>query len=131
MHIRIKNIITICCIVLLSIISFTAMAQHIVVRGKITDAKTGEALPYVNISTTGRSMIGTISNKDGGYILEVTVKTDSIAYQFVGYKRICKHITPGGVNVINIKLEPATRTLKEATVTAKKQKYSRKNNPAV
>jgi hypothetical protein len=108
-----------------------AVAQQTIVRGKITDSKTGEALPYVNISTTGRSLIGTMSASDGSYILEVTVKSDSIAYQFVGYKKVRKHIRQGTMNVINVKLDPETTTLKEATITAKKEKYSRKNNPAV
>ncbi len=77
-----------------------AMAQNIEVKGKVSDASTGEALPGVNILIKG-TMNGTATNANGGYDLSVS-SNDTLIFSYIGYK---SQVVPvEGRNEINVKL---------------------------
>jgi iron complex outermembrane receptor protein len=61
-----------------------AMAQQLVLTGKVTDSSSGESLPGVSIVVKGTTN-GTISNADGNFTLQ-TNKGDVIQFSYVGYK---------------------------------------------
>lgn len=61
--------------------------RYITLKGRITDRKTGEVLPYANIGLYNKSM-GTISNVDGEFILKLdrTHLQDTLAISYMGYE---------------------------------------------
>jgi hypothetical protein len=90
---------------LLIIFCFTATickAQETIVKGKITDANSGDPIPYVNVIFQ-ETTVGATSDFDGNYELRTTSPTDSIVgcdhRDFPGHQhsagRGC-YQTPGG-----------------------------------
>lgn len=84
------------------------------VNGKITDAETGEALPFVNVIFTG-TRIGTVSDFDGFYTLTATIGVDSVSVSYIGYDRITKPVKPG-VQTINFSMNSSAGLLREAVI---------------
>lgn len=106
--------------------------NHLTISGTITDANTGEPLPFATVVFVGNESVGTTSDFDGSYLLESKWGTDSIEVSFVGYelKRVAIQRKQKR-QIINFQLKDAGLTLITAEVKAKKQRYRRKNNPAV
>lgn len=100
------------------ILSCGTQAQQIVITGKVSDAKTGEPLPYVSVSANG-SKQGTTTNFDGVYKLVIQAKVDSIRAGYIGYVRRSKAVGSSPNQVINIQLFPTATSLKEVVVTTK------------
>ncbi|MDB5136495.1 MAG: carboxypeptidase-like regulatory protein [Mucilaginibacter sp.] len=101
------------------------------VTGTVTDAKTKQTLPFVNISFVS-STIGVSSDNDGNYEIQSTQPYSQIKVTYVGYKPIFLPVIPNKEQVINIRLFPASQQLSEVVITsAKKTKYRNKDNPAV
>jgi hypothetical protein len=113
----------------------TALLQHTVaqaqttVKGVITDAKTGETLPYVSIIIPGTTM-GASADVDGKYTLTVPAGQSKLRFTYVGYVSVDKPVTSGVSQVINIKMEVDVSMLKEVTVKGR-ARYRNKDNPAV
>lgn len=101
----------------------TAAAQRI--TGTVTDAKTGEALPFVNLTIEGGA--NTRTDEAGRYSLPF--RAGKMRVSMIGYDT--KSVRVDRAGVYNVKLTDRSESFGEAVVTAKKQKYSRKNNPAV
>ena len=129
-----KNI---CHIIIIAVILLLgtdyARSQNTVVNGKIIDAKTGEVLPFVNITTNTKSsvFIGTITDTEGKFTLKASQNFDTLIFQFVGYKTAYKKIKPHTSQNITVEMQPEAVMLQEAVVVGKKAKYKRKDNPAV
>ena len=102
-----------------------SVAQN--VTGCVTDAETGETLPSVNIYYEGRQGHGSPSDLDGNYSLPFEEGT--LVFSMVGYQTQKIQITKP--RNLNIKLIPDTKMVKEVLIQKKRQRYSRKNNPAV
>lgn len=112
-----------CCMCLMMV--QTAMAQNI--TGRVTDAETGETLPSVNIYYEGKPGHGSPSDLDGNYSLPF--ENGTLVFSMVGYQTQKIQITKP--RSLNVKLVPDTKMIKEVQIQKKRQKYSRKNNPAV
>jgi len=70
----------------LSLLTTTAaLAQAI--SGRVTDAKTGQALPFVNIGVVGKAL-GTVSNEQGQYGLafQESLANDTVRVSYLGYQ---------------------------------------------
>lgn len=108
-------------------------AQSTVVRGRVIDGKTGEVLPFVNITTNSHSstFIGTITDVDGKFELAAAQNFDTLIFQYVGYQTKKVKIKPHKTQNISVELKSEVTQLETAVITAKKEKYKRKNNPAV
>ncbi|MDO4211374.1 MAG: DUF5686 family protein [Bacteroidales bacterium] len=104
--------------------TLTAAAQHI--TGHITDAKTGETVPFVNVVYEGAKN-GVQSDVDGKY--SIAFHNGKLTFSCVGYAPMTVKPKPG--EVLDIKLTPNDYEFGEIKVVVKKEKYSRKNNPAV
>ncbi|MBQ9253741.1 MAG: carboxypeptidase-like regulatory domain-containing protein [Bacteroidales bacterium] len=128
---KIKYIVLFFCVCIC--LSFNLIGQNTVITGIIKDAKTGEPLPFVNISTNSKSSSaqGTMTNVEGVYTLKVAQNFDSVIFQFIGYETVKQKIKPHQTQRLNIDMKPVSTQLSEAKVVAKREKYSRKNNPAV
>lgn len=93
----------------------TSISQEIIVRGKVTDAETGEGMPLVNIviKATGK---GTTTDFDGNYILRLTTRTDSILAFYFGYLNKMKPIDNWVSQTMDFQLKPDVSLLEEVTV---------------
>lgn len=111
---------------LFTFLPIEALAQ---IRGIVTDSVTHEPLMLVNIQYKGTSY-GTRTNENGEYRLTVRPGLDEVAFSYMGYVTKTIRLKPG-VTQLNVQLSPANIVLKEFVVKPKKERYSRKNNPAV
>ncbi|MFC5412886.1 DUF5686 family protein [Larkinella bovis] len=111
------------------VISRIATAQTTLVNGIVTDAKTGETLPFVNVVVPGTT-VGTTTDTDGKYSLTLSGSQNRIKFTYVGYLSVEKTVTAGTTQVINIKLAVDATLLNEVTVKGKAH-YRNRDNPAV
>ncbi len=111
----------------ISLLSIGINAQQI--TGTITDAETGEPIPFASVVYKGHH-IAVISNIDGIYKVN-RHEGWNITFSAVGYKSRIIPVTTKTKARINIKLKPDKQMLAEVTVKSKRGHYSRKNNPAV
>jgi TonB-linked SusC/RagA family outer membrane protein len=93
--------------------AFSAWSQDLSVSGKVT-SKEGEEIPGVNISIK-RTTIGTVTQVDGSYRLQVRSSRDTLVFSFIGY--VTKEQVVGNRAVINVTLEAETTQLQEVVVT--------------
>ncbi|MFT5386361.1 MAG: hypothetical protein ACI81W_003774 [Saprospiraceae bacterium] len=101
------------------------------VKGKVLDAQTKEPLPFVNISFLGTN-VGMTTDFDGFYNLQSKWASDTLQVSYIGYDTQKIPLTQGEAQVINVALkESGGLFLETVTITAKKKKYRKKNNPAV
>ncbi len=112
----------------LMLLSVSVFAQKTSVRGRITDAKTGETMPYVNLQFDGTA-IGVTSDVDGNFYLETTTAVSKLKVTYVGYKNQFVPLKPNTLNQVTVKLEEGSNDLQEVVV--KVEKYRNKGNPAV
>lgn len=70
--------------------TFFARAQY-TIRGKIFEAKTKEALPFVPVIIKGTG-IGTQTDFDGNFVIKTPSLGDSLIASYVGYKRMARAI---------------------------------------
>ena len=94
----------------------SVFAQQRVVRGTITSASDGLALPGVTVVVKDAKTIGTVTNVDGKYSIEVPKGKQTLVFSFVGMET--KSIVIGASDEINVKLAMATEGLSEVVVTA-------------
>ncbi|MGB6036332.1 MAG: carboxypeptidase-like regulatory domain-containing protein, partial [Cryomorphaceae bacterium] len=100
---------------LLPVLSF---AQKTIVYGKVFDAATKEALPFVNVAFKG-SKVGTTTDLDGKYRLETYYAEDSLMASFVGYKPLAFKVERDESQEINFPLTEGSVSLGEIVVNAK------------
>lgn len=103
------------------------------IQGKVVDAVTGEAVPFVQIVFDG-TVNGTSSDMDGKFSLTNTDGHSTVLFRMMGYEPLSLKIEKGKVQKrATVKLTPHAKNLGEVTITAKygKGKYRRRNNPAV
>ena len=106
---------------------FSAMGTAAQIKGVITDSITHEPLMYISVQYEGIKG-GAISNIDGEYRIEA--RKGELIFSAVGYITKRVKVTPA-TRELNIDLAPADIMLTDVVVKPKKEKYSRKNNPAV
>ena len=98
-------------------------------KGVITDSISHEPLMYISVFYEGKG-VGGISNANGEYQVETRKGWNELTFSAVGY--ITKKVKiPAGAKELNVVLSPDDVMLEEVVVKPKKEKYSRKNNPAV
>ena len=87
--------------------------QQITVKGKVTDASTGEALPGVNIVVKGTTL-GVLTDVTGNYTLEVPNASATLVFSFIGY--VSQEIALGGQTTLNVALIIEPTQLNEVVV---------------
>lgn len=108
--------------------TLTASAQKI--QGVVTDSLTNEPIPYASVYYDGKG-VGGITDADGRYSVETRQGWNKLTFSSVGYVNKVVTIIPGVTKTMNVKLRPDDIELQEVIVKPKREKYSRKNNPAV
>ena len=99
------------------------------IQGVVTDAETGDSIPMASVVYQGHH-VAVISDVNGHYTID-RHEGWNITFSAVGYKSRLVAVTSKTKSRLNIKLTPDKQELGEVTVKAKRQRYSRKNNPAV
>ena len=99
----------------------TGWSQVSVIKGKITDEKTSDPLPFVNIGIKGQSG-GTFSDSNGAFRLELNKGEYDIVVSSVGYDKIERHIAVDGKSTypFDLKLVSVSQELNTVVVSASK-----------
>lgn len=92
-------------------------AQETIVKGRITDQSTNEAIPFANVKFVGLNT-GTSADFDGYFSLKTSQRVDSIRVDYLGYKSKSKKIKSGQSQVINFQLQANSFGIKEVVVKA-------------
>ena len=98
-------------LMLLLLLQSIAMWAQQELKGRVLDAETGETLPYAQILTNDGK--GCLCNGDGEFVLQDS-NADSIRVSFIGYTTKWISIQ---TNLLDISLQPLSRTLREVEVT--------------
>jgi TonB-linked SusC/RagA family outer membrane protein len=101
-----------------------AWAQNRPVSGKVTDRSTGQGLPGVTVLAKGTT-VGTSTNADGSFALNVPANTTTLVFSFIGYSSTEQAI--GTTNVVNVSLATDTKQLSEVVVTALGREESKRS----
>ncbi len=104
------------------------------VHGVVTDASTGEALPYVSVVFPG-TRIGTITDLEGAFTIEGPGSYSNVSFQMLGYETYILNIRPNSSSRdVHIKMAPDTYGIQAVVVKPKRRRdrvYRRRGNPAV
>lgn len=103
--------------------------QSLQITGVITDEETGDSISFASIVYKGHN-ISTVANVFGQYTIP-RQEGWNITVSAVGYKSRIIPINSRTRRKLNITLKPARQELAEVTVKSKRNRYSRKDNPAV
>ena len=115
---------------ILFLLSLTAsLGLSAQIKGVITDSLTNEPLMYVTVQYEGKG-VGAVSNADGEYQVEARADWNELTFSTIGYVTKKIKFAPG-TKVLNVQMVTDDIMLSEVTVKPQKEKYSRKNNPAV
>ncbi|MCF8364787.1 MAG: DUF5686 and carboxypeptidase regulatory-like domain-containing protein [Bacteroidales bacterium] len=107
-----------------TIFIFLALMIHAVlfsqvtkIMGTVTDQKSGEPLPFVNIVFKGTN-IGVTTGFDGTYAIETSTPGDSLIASFVGFGRQTKPVAKGRFQYINYEMENENFELETVIIKA-------------
>ena len=114
---------------LLFLLLFLPLSLHAQITGYIIDAANGDSIPFASAIYKGHG-VAVVSKINGHYSIP-RHNGWQLTFSSVGYAPKVITINASTPSKLNIKLKPDTKMLKEVTVRSKKQRYSRKNNPAV
>lgn len=116
------------CLLILGTNTLT-QAQNRVVRGKISDSRSKETLPFASVHVKGTTS-GTMADDDGHFALSVPPGADTLVVTYIGYVTKKIAISEAKNQLADIVLEVDASMLTEVTVKAK-GRYRNRNNPAV
>ena len=115
-------------LLMVTFVFMVSNAQNI--SGRIVDASTGDSIPYASAIYKGHNVM--VSSDAGGCFNIARHNGWYLTFSAVGYKPKKIFIKNNLVGFLMIELEPSeANALEGVTVRSKRNKYSRKNNPAV
>jgi hypothetical protein len=100
------------------------------IKGVVVDSTTNEGIPYVAIMLKG-SDNGVMADENGKFSISTSDNFIDLSISTMGYRNKEVYVNKGKDNNITIKMQPTGVALKEVVVKPKREKYSKKNNPAV
>lgn len=119
--------LTICLIAL----TLSCLLSHAQVTGRVIDSKTREVIDYVNVYYDGKN-VGEQTDENGRFVIKEDSTWHELTISSLGYQTQVYRLKDFGTNKnITIRLVPENQTLEGVTVSSKRGRYSRKNNPAV
>src|SRR6056297_1227563 len=96
-------------------VSFTASAQ-MQITGQVTNAEDGEPIPGVSVVVKSQTTIGTTTDMDGNYSIEVPSDAETLVFSFVGMQT--REVAIRGRSTIDVEMQPAVEEMEEVVVTA-------------
>ena len=127
---NIARYIFIISILLVYAISAGAQIAKYRIHGDITDSSNGEKLPYISIRIRNTTF-GCSSDNNGNFSFMVPEVKDTLIVSSIGYKEMRIPLNTKTKFPLHVKLAPDMYELSEITIKPKREKYSKKNNPAV
>lgn len=116
--------------ILLLISAGAAFSQNTVINGRVTDAKTGKAIPSASVIFS-QTVSGVSTDGQGYFELAAKKAYTSISISHLGYISKTQQIKPGQLQQIDISLEPSNLNLSEISIISPKRRKYENNNPAV
>ncbi len=113
-----------------SVIALVARGQNYTIKGTVTDSITGEPLPYVAVLLKGTTIGGT-TDIDGKFTISTSSRVRTIQISYLGYTEKEINFTPGKANNLKVLLAPTSIALEEVVIKPGKERYKKKDNPAV
>ena len=101
--------------VLLFMGTLTASAQTRTITGRVTSGDDGSSIPGVSIVVKGTTL-GTISNIDGNFTIQVPADAQTLVFSFVGMAT--QEIAIEGLSVVNVVMNPESIGVEEVIVVA-------------
>src|SRR5690554_6699051 len=95
---------------------FFALSQT-VVSGKVTDAETGDPIPFANVLLLGTE-VGAATDFEGYFYLATEHSPDSVRVSYVGYEPMTRAIRQGETQSLNFQLLPTAYGLIEIVFQA-------------
>ena len=93
----------------------TSSYSQTTISGRITDATSGDPLPYVAVRGNNISL-GAITDFDGYYSIETDKEVDSLVAAYMGYATLKKAVVLGKSQTIDFSLSETANTLEEFVV---------------
>jgi hypothetical protein len=93
------------------------LAQETIIKGKVTDANSGDPIPFAYVIFPGTN-VGATTDFDGNYTLKTQTPGDTLSVSYVGYKTKKKLITKGISQTVNFQMEEDAVSLQEVVVFA-------------
>jgi TonB-linked SusC/RagA family outer membrane protein len=90
-------------------------AQTRTITGTVTNADDGSTIPGVSVVVKGTTF-GTTSDLKGNYTLNVPQDAQTLKFSFIGMNTVERNI--GGINVLNVSMEPTATAIEGVVVTA-------------
>ena len=109
-------------ITLLTCCALTQLAlaqQAYTITGRVTDAATGEGIPFASLALKG-TLVGTTSNAEGQYKFQTTQFADSIQVFSLGYQTRVYRLLAIASQTVDVQLVAAATKLQEVKIYAKK-----------
>ena len=132
-----KKTMTLLTVLLFVGVASSAQEVTTKLQGRVYDAITGEALPFVQVGFAGTT-IGTTTDMDGRFKLVRTTAAatvDTLRLQMMGYEAVMEAVKAGTVrNNMKITMMPRSRVMPTVEITASRKdrkRYRRRDNPAV
>ena len=116
-------------IILLLLTFLAPVCASAQIKGIITDSITHEPLLYVTVQYEGKG-VGAVTNGEGEYEIVTHNGWNELTFSAIGYRTKKIKLKPGQKK-LDVQLAPDDILLSEVVVKPKREKYSRKNNPAV
>jgi TonB-dependent SusC/RagA subfamily outer membrane receptor len=102
------------CVLIAALMCSAALGQNISVSGNITDASTGEPVPYASVHLEG-TLVGVSSDNEGHYSISVP-HDGMLVFSSIGYRT--QEISVASSGVIDVELHPDSEFIDETIVVA-------------
>lgn len=127
---NISKIFRIKYIILLFAVGFGSLSSlATVIKGNVVDSITHEPVPFATIEAIGQG--GVQAGAKGGFKLSLSAQPDSLRASALGFTPVTIDLRDFKAAGNKIYLKSTGVRLTEVVVKPKKEKYSKKNNPAV
>jgi len=111
-------------------VAWAANGQDMIIKGIVTDSIAGEGLPYASLIFKGTT-IGAATDGEGNFSFSAPTTHKILTVSYLGYDTKEIEIIQGRTAYLKIELVPSCITLNEVVIKPQKEKYSKKENPAV
>ena len=100
-------------ILVMTAFSLTLFSQNITVKGKVTDAETGEAMIGLNVVIKGTTR-GVATDLDGNFTMSDCPPAATLVFSFVGYDPV--EVPVSGRTVIDVTISPSSALVEDVVV---------------
>lgn len=128
-----NKIVLLCSLFLMAAMSLFASSSHGHIHGHVTDASTGEVLPYMNVEIQGTT-IGTVTDMSGHYELFNTPTGEiTVVLQNIGFKTVTKTVRLLDEDVLELNFQLVTEdiSLDEVVVSANNNATAKVEAPSI